>query len=116
MSFRRSIRKTTEKRVHLPRDNTKLKVVNFLASREDGATRYEIGRKANIKKQDDKIFREILDEMVEINWIKKRSVSYGGGVTLYIIVDEGRKALEEAKGLLSKNHPLSKLSAFKDID
>jgi len=104
------------RRDNTPRDNTKLRILDFLSAKQQGATRFNIMTHANIRKQEDENFKIILDEMVSINWIEKTSFEHGGGMTVYTLKDEGRSALEKAKELKRDNHPISKLSAFNEID
>lgn len=104
-----------KKRTNLPRDNTKLKVIKYLSETKDGATRYNIAQHAEIKKQEDYNFELILDELVEVEWISKVTLQVYGTTTIYKIKDRGREALSTAIKLLSEQHPLSNLQAFKDL-
>ena len=112
MNSRRSIRKAPEKREQFPRDNTKLKVIDYLYFKE-GATRNEISKNAKIKTQSDDNFKIILDEMVEIKWLAKMQTK---DVTIYTVQKEGKEALDHVKELIKKQHPLSKLSTFREIE
>jgi len=93
-----------------------MKVVNFLFTKKEGAARHEIARKSKIKTQADDVFKVILDELVEMNWIEKKPVSYGGGMMIYTITEEGKQALIEARNLIHNKHPLSKLDTFDGIE
>ena len=116
MSRGKSVRKLVKSRINLPRDNTKLKIVNYLYTKSQGARRYEIQHKAGIRKQEPGEFKKFLAEMIESDWIKEVKLDISGGMEIYQITDNGKNAVDKAKELLRSNHPLTKLHAFSDID
>jgi hypothetical protein len=112
----KSVRKTAISRINLPRDNTKLKIVNYLLTKNSGARRYEIQHKAGIRKQEPREFKKFLLEMCEEGWIKESKLDISGGIDVYEITENGRNAVNKAKELLRENHPLTKLHAFSYLD
>ena len=116
MARGKSVRKIAPSRINLPRDNTKLKIANYLCTKELGARRYEIQHKAGIRKQEPGEFKKFLLEMIESGWIIEVKLDISGGIEVYQITDDGKSAVEKAKELLRSNHPLTKLHAFDYID
>ncbi len=60
----KSVRKLPP-RINLPRDNTALKIANYLLTKSQGARRYEIANKADIRKQEPADFKKFYSEE---NW------------------------------------------------
>lgn len=116
MARGKSIRKLPP-RINLPRDNTALKITNYLITKgSHGARRNEIQHKAGIRKQEPVDFKKFLSEMCMEGWIREEKLDISGGIEVYKITDEGMSAVEKAKELLRINHPLTKLHAFNGFD
>lgn len=99
-------------RARYPRDNAKLKIAAYLSGRAEGATRNEVSQKSDIRKRGDGELKAILEEMIQAGWVTSRRTSVGGGMTVYALADDGRAALEHARGLRAQGHPLSSLDVF----
>jgi len=110
--IRRRSRAHKRSRPNIPRDLTKLKLAFYLYSKGRGATPNELAKKATNRTQAADVFKDYLEELLEMKWVNKKSVDYGGGMSIYSITDDGRKAVEEAKNLIDNKHPLSKLDLF----
>jgi len=109
---KRRSRSLKRNRPNIPRDHTKLTIAIYLYRKRSGATPNELAKKGTYRTQAADIFKEYLEELLEMKWVKKKKVDYGGGMSIYSITDDGVKAVEEARNLINNNHPLSKLGVF----
>ena len=110
-------RKThSERRIQYPSDKKKLAVTAYLISiLPKGATSHMISTKAKIRSQDGTDFREFLNGLARIGWVKKKESDTVGGYDTFFATEEGRDALNKAKELSREEHPLGALEAFEDI-
>jgi len=57
-----------------------------------------------------------MNEMLAMNWVTKEELSDAAiPYDIYGITEKGRKAVYEAKKLVSENHPLASLAVFEDM-
>jgi len=104
-------------RKNSPRDNTKLKIVKYLYSKEVDtiATVYELLHHAEICMHDYPYLKKMLKEMTDSKWIKiVSSGPKGNEKTNYLLQERGREAVETVKKF-SDRHPLKDLDTFYDI-
>jgi len=113
----RSPRRPPRKRPSIPRDNKKIKIIFYLdRKREEGATPNEIATKGIETSQAPDVFKEYLEELLDVEWVSKKHLAIAGGMSKYTITERGIKVVEEVKKLLDSKHPLSKLDAFDGIE
>jgi len=112
MIRRKGSRPRKRTRPNIPRDRTKLLIAIYLNQKRSGATPNELSKKATSRTQAADIFKDYLEEMLEMKWVNKKRVDLGGGMSVYTITSDGIKAVEEARKILESGHPLSKLDAF----
>jgi len=105
-----------DRRIHYPSDKKKLAVTAYLVSvLPKGATSHMISTKAKIRSQDGTEFREFLNGLERIGWVKKEESVSVGGYDNFFATEKGRDALNKAKELAREEHPLGALEAFEDI-
>ena len=112
MIRRKSPRTAVRSRTNIPRDTTKLLIAYYLFRKGDGATPNELARKATSRTQAADIFKVYLEEMLEMKWVTKKKLRLAGGISEYKITEYGLHAVEHARELIDKKHPLAKLDAF----
>ena len=104
------------KRDYQPKDKKKLIVMAYMASiHPKGSTKHGIATHAKTRKQEHADFDNLVNTLVEIDWLKKEASISVGGHDNYFITDKGRDALNKAKELARGGHPLSSLDVFKDV-
>ena len=109
-------RKHRIKRDYQPKDKKKLIVMAYMVSiHPKGSTRHGIATHAKTRKQEHADFGNLVNTLVEIDWLRKEAPISVSGHDNYFITDEGRKALNMAKELARDDHPLSSLDVFKDV-
>jgi len=113
----RSPRRPPRKRPSIPRDNKKMLITLYLFRKSrKGATPNELAKKATMSTQAGDVFKEYLEELLEMKWVTKEKIDIGGGMSKYTITQKGIKAIGEAKRLVDEGHPLSQLDAFDNIN
>lgn len=112
---KRRIRAPLRHRHNFSRDKIKLLTAFYLFNKErgKGATPNELA-KAIPRTQASDIFKEYLEEMLEMKWVN--STEAGGGMSIFNITEKGREAVAEVKSLVDKKHPLSQLDIFQVED
>ena len=96
------------------KDKRKLIVVSYLISLgEKRANRHQITNKIKLRKQEPGDFKQLMNELVVMNWID--SETREDDIDWYTYTENGRDALNEAKKLARENHPLAALEIFEDI-
>ena len=109
-------RKQRIKRDYQSKDKKKLIVMAYMASIDPkGSTRHGIATHAKTRKQEHADFGNLVNKLVEIDWLEKKESTSVGGHDNYFITDKGREALNMAKELAREDHPLGSLDVFKDI-
>lgn len=104
-----------QKHSYRTRDNTKLKITNYLYSKgEVGAIRNDIISNTSLPVQQWTNFDGILNELVEWEWITKSPVS--SKIYLCKITQNGRKVIEKIRQIIDEKHPIKYLDAFDEID
>ena len=102
-----------QKQSYQTRDNTKLKIINYLGSKGDNGTiKNDIMLNANLPTQQGKHFGGIMNELVELEWIIRVPLSQS---YLYKISPIGRDVIKKMKEILENDHPLKDLDTFKGI-
>lgn len=113
----RSSRRPPRKRPSTPRDTKKIQIAFYLdKKREKGATPNELAKKGIATSQSADIFKEYLDELLEMKWVSKEDLEIGGGMSRFTITEDGIKVVEEVKKIVDEHHPLSKLDAFDGVE
>lgn len=102
-----------QKQSYRPRDNTKLKIIYYLNSQRDGAIRNAILYNANLPSQQWTNFGDILNELVDLEWITEVPISS----KMYIckITDRGKEVIKKTREIIEQKHPLKDLDAFNEI-
>ena len=80
-----------------------------------GATRHGIATNAPLRSQEGTEFKGIMNQLVEMNWVKMEEAQSVGGYEVYFITEDGRTAVNMAKDIARNESPLSKLNAFENI-
>ena len=112
----RKNRPKSEKRVQFSQDKKMLAISSYLISiHPKGATRHGIATNAALRSQEGSEFKGIMNQLVEMNWVKMEESQSVGGYEVYFITEEGRTAINIAKDLARNDSSLSKLNAFENI-
>ena len=104
-------------RKYLPRDNTKLKIIKYLLSKDKDATAslYEILHHSGISMYDYTYLKKIFHEMVDSGWIRIiKSGSKEKEKANYLLTERGRELFIAVKSF-EKNHPILDLDTFYGI-
>jgi len=106
-----------ETRITHSKDKRKLIVANYLISiHPKKVSRNYIANHAKLRAQNDDEFKPIMNEMFAMKWVTKEELSDAAiPYDIYGITEEGRDAVNEAKKLVSENHPLANLEVFEDM-
>ena len=109
-------RPKSEKRIQFSQDKKMFAISSYLISvHPKGATRHGIATNAPLRSQEGTEFKGIMNQLVEMNWVKMEEAQSVGGYEVYFITEDGRTAVNMAKDIARNESPLSKLNAFENI-
>jgi len=57
----------------------------------------------------------VLEDMVKLKWAKSKPNPYKPNTPVYILTEEGAKAVDTTNRLFQENNPLTSLKAFRNL-